>query len=239
MVVNVTPQFDEFYLSEPIPAEPKLYFTAVMDLIAGTNLKPPLSILDIGTANGAFQAYLSDRFDCRRLVGTDIYGEMIAAARANVPEAEFIKCSLLQMPADMSDAFDVTTAFGVIQHFDENELKTGMAEMIRCTRKGGRIYIFSAFNEYGVDVVLRYRMKRGAQPDNWLSGNNIFCFETIEELLRGNVDTWNFIPFEPRLNQQKVDDPRRTWTIKTETNPFQRTNGLKFLTDIYILEIQV
>src|SRR5947207_7353588 len=46
------------------------------------------SVLDVGAGNGIFTRLL-DRWGCKGIVGTDISGDMVAAARAQLPHCRF------------------------------------------------------------------------------------------------------------------------------------------------------
>lgn len=233
----MTSQHYDFYTREGIPAVPKRIFVHVADAMDAAGVGADASLLDVGCANGALTHYLMHRFPGRAFAGSDYFEDMVAAARDEVPGVAFSAASVLDMPKDMWGKFDVVTCVGVLMMFDENTLPVAVENLIKCARPGGRVFVVSTCNEYGVDLVMKWRHRTGDDPESWVSDRNVYSFETYAEILKGRCKSHRFLPCPVDIPLERTGDPRRAWTIRTEKNEHQLTSDLKLCLDQYILEI--
>lgn len=224
------------YIGEGWSAEPKQSFVALAShLERELGQAPSGALLDIGCATGELIGFLSARFPGLRCTGVDVFDALLEKARGNVPSAKFVNASALALPPEMSGQFDVVTAVGVASVFDENEIETFWRNLIRAAKPGGAIAVLSPLNEFGVDTMIRHRKRRDGAPLQWETGWNVFAIETIKEIVGSLGATIRIERFRFEGELQPKPDPVRTWTMTTEKDPRQLTNGLKLLVDHYFM----
>jgi trans-aconitate methyltransferase len=224
------------YIGEGWSAQPKQSFVALADHLAaerGGDLAGEL--LDIGCATGELMGYLGARFPNLRCTGADVFDELLARGRQNLPRAAFVNASALALPPDFANRFDVVTAVGVASVFDETEIETFWRNLLQATRPGGSIAVLSPLNDFGVDTIIRHRKRRDGAPLAWEAGWNVFAVETIQEIVSGLGASLRIERFRFDGTLERRDDPVRTWTLPTAADPQQLTNGLKLLVDHYFM----
>lgn len=225
------------YVQEGWHEQPKQYFREVIDRILRAELPASLSLLDLGCATGDFLALVGQAFPGARLVGADVTEDLLAPARADLPRVEFVTASALDLPDELSASFDVVTALGLVGIFDPTEIDHFFAGALRCLRPGGRLYVFSPFNEHGVDILVRHRKRVAGEVGRWELGWNVYAFETVSEVLDQHGAVHAFHPFRLHMPLAPKEDPVRTWTTSVEGDPRRLRNGLKLLVDLYLLEV--
>lgn len=93
--------------------------------------------LEIGCGNGNVLRAVAQSRNWERLVGTELHPSGLVHARKRLPSVEFAQVDARDIPA--LDAFDLTGAFDVIEHVDDDE---GVLRGMRAaTRRGGGIII--------------------------------------------------------------------------------------------------
>lgn len=97
---------------------------------------PPGRALDAACGTGRHARHLADRG--HQVVGVDVSPEMLARARSRVPEATLIEADLQRIPA-ADAAFDLVISGLALAHLAE--LSTGVRELARVLRPGGRLVI--------------------------------------------------------------------------------------------------
>jgi len=101
------------------------------------NLKPGERILEAGCGSGRAITHLSSR---AHAVGLDISDQSLHRIRNatlnNKPD--LVKADVRQMPF-RSESFGFIFNSGVIEHFDENDDKSTVEEMLRVIRSGGKM----------------------------------------------------------------------------------------------------
>jgi trans-aconitate methyltransferase len=224
------------YIGEGWSAEPKQSFVALAShLERELGQAPAGTLLDIGCATGELIGFLGARFPQLQCTGVDVFDALLDQARRNVPAATFINASALALPEELTAQFDVVTAVGVASVFDETEIETFWRNLIRAARPGGTIAVLSPLNEFGVDTMIRHRKRRDGSPLQWETGWNVFAIETITEIVQSLGVTIRIERFRFNGELQPKPDPVRTWTMTTEKDPRQLTNGLKLLVDHYFM----
>lgn len=98
-----------------------------------------LAFLDVGCGTGVAEPHLHPH--AARVVGADISGKMVQAARQRCPEAEFVHHELAGLPFE-DGSFDVTFCFCVLHHVPPDQRGAFVSEMHRVTRPGGLLFTF-------------------------------------------------------------------------------------------------
>jgi cyclopropane fatty-acyl-phospholipid synthase-like methyltransferase len=205
--------------------------------IAGLAAQDRARVLDIGCATGELVGYLSHRFRESRFTGIDVFEPLLAEARKFVPAAEFEAMSALDLPGKFAETFDIVSAVGVLDIFDHDEARKFVQAMMACCRPGGRVYILSPFNEYGMDLNSRHRKWSATGASEWERGNSIYSHEAIRDFAKSAANV-SFAPFDIGMSMARREDPQRTWTVEALGKQHQLMNGLKLLMDLQLCTIE-
>jgi trans-aconitate methyltransferase len=226
------------YISEGWLQQPKESFKTLAELIRQHVNEPKGQLLDIGCATGELLGYLVQQFPHLNATGIDVFDALLNAGRDRMPIATFLNASALELPPALHNRFDFVTAVGVMSIFDEVQVETFWRNLLAATKPGGLITVLSPLNEYGVDTITRHRKRNPGSAVEWETGWNVFSTISIEEILSkmGQEVSFERFVFTPVLQQR--EDPVRTWTLPTATNPHQLTNGLKLLVDHYFMLVK-
>jgi trans-aconitate methyltransferase len=225
------------YIGDGWNKEPKESFRAVADHL-GFQKVGRGSLLDVGCATGELLGFLGLKFPELSLTGVDVFDDLLVTASQNLPAARFIKASALDLSQTFPESFDVVTAIGVMSIFDETQLLRFWQNLLDSTRPGGLIIVLAPLNEFGVDSLISHRKRQGGRRLDWEGGWNIFSLATVSELLAELGQEVNFERFVFKSVLLQREDPVRTWTLPTESNPHQLTNGLKLLVDHYFIVVK-
>jgi trans-aconitate methyltransferase len=224
------------YIGEGWSTEPKQSFVALASHLETERGRAPAGeLLDIGCATGELIGYLGAQFPQLRCTGADVFDVLLDQARKNVAAATFVNASALALPDTLKGRFDVVTAIGVASVFDETEIETFWRNLLNAAKPGGTIAVLSPLNEFGVDTMIRHRKRRDGAPLPWETGWNVFAIDTIREIVESLGATIRIERFHFDGELKPRPDPVRTWTMATERDPRQLTNGLKLLVDHYFM----
>jgi SAM-dependent methyltransferase len=116
------------------------WFVARNELIVGLIDKyfpDARSFLEIGCGNGAVLQAVGRARSWEHLAGTELHPSGLLHARKRLPSAEFAQMDARAIPA--VNAFDVTGAFDVIEHIEDDE--GVLREMRAATRNEGGIIV--------------------------------------------------------------------------------------------------
>ena len=94
-------------------------------------------MLELGCGTGYVLEAVRAAFPGWRVVGSELYDQGLAVARARMPGAELVQVDARALP--YREEFDVIGAFDVLEHIDEDE--TVLREMHAATRPGGGIVL--------------------------------------------------------------------------------------------------
>jgi SAM-dependent methyltransferase len=97
---------------------------------------PPCRVLDAACGTGRYSQYLAERG--HQVIGVDRSPEMLAKARAKLPQAEFREGDLGALPL-ASGSVDAAICTLALVHLPE--LSRAVAELARVVRPGGRVII--------------------------------------------------------------------------------------------------
>ena len=106
---------------------------------AGIGPLEELSVLDVGCGTGTTDQLLVSRVGS--LHGVDISEEMLAQARASVPDAEYRWYDGEKLPFP-DETFEVVVAICVLHHVPLSSRYKFVSEMVRVARSGGIVAIF-------------------------------------------------------------------------------------------------
>lgn len=226
------------YIVDGWQTEPKESFKSVAAHIAAHDPTPSGELLDIGCATGELMGFLAANFPSLSFTGADVFDELLVSGRRLLPAARFVNASALELPGDFKEHFDIVTAVGVMSIFDDVQLGRFWQNLLDAVKPGGLVLVLSPLNEYGVDTLIRHRKRRDGQRLDWETGWNVFSLDTIRETLAGLGQEVSFERFVFRPVLYPREDPVRTWTLPTENNTHQLTNGLKLLVDHYFMLVR-
>ncbi|MBO2515773.1 MAG: trans-aconitate methyltransferase [Clostridiales bacterium] len=103
-----------------------------VDLAVRIDLKEPRTAIDIGCGPGNSTKVLADRFPGIRVTGADISQNMIALAKRNYPEMEFISLDASKDLAGMKERYDIVFSSACIQWIpDHRRLIPGMMGILK------------------------------------------------------------------------------------------------------------
>ncbi len=230
------------YLEEDRYNTPKEYFKRIVELVKqnGTLSKDSL-VCDFGCASGEFLYYFSQEVPNGICRGYDVVPELIEKAQLNVKGVFFSKGNVLNKELLPSSSVDISVLNGVLQIFDDFE--PCLSNLIKWTKKsGGRIYIIGLFNQYPIDVWIKYRLVPDMNCEHREPGWNIFSKKSISDYLDNTIgfNRHTFYPFQMPFDIcENKNDPTRTWTITTDTHKRLLINGLSIICNIEILEIKL
>jgi SAM-dependent methyltransferase len=103
-------------------------------------------LLDIGVGSGAWIRFWQQH-SVLKIVGLDITTTSIRALTNKYPEFDFIQGNISDsFPFNKSENFDIATAFDILFHITDNkEFSRAIANISKCVRKGGWIFISDSF----------------------------------------------------------------------------------------------
>jgi len=118
----------------------------------------PLRIVDFGCGIGATEEQLSGRYPRAAITGFDISAGSIAAARRRALPNVVFQMIAPDGPMPLPDhAVDLLYSNGTFHHIPAGEHRRILAEMRRCLRPGGHVFIFE---NNPLNPVMRFAMKR-------------------------------------------------------------------------------
>jgi len=227
----------ETYLGENFTENVKEIFRFTGDLIAkGFSPGFPAALLDVGCATGDLLCYLATLFPQARIAGIDTQEEFVRAAM----QRKILASSTITVDDALAfrheNGYECIVNIGVLPVFEECE--PFLANLIRNTRPGGRIYIGSMFNDDDIDVRVAYRDNN--YSEEWQRGQNIFSTHSIARFLADRVQSYTFHPFELPFDIPKNQTyPHRGHTLCLASGKRQVISGLCLLYYEKILEIIV
>ena len=229
------------YLKESRYEQPKEIFKLLRDRsVRDGALQDGATVRDFGCAAGEFLYHLSRTFPSADYWGYDPVPELLDKARQQVPGVAFEPGSVLDDDLVPAESTDLAFMLGVHSIFDEFE--PCLSNLIRWTRRGGRIYVFGMFNPHPIDVWVKYRPVGHPNPDHREPGWNIFSKASVAHFLDATLGAGkhDFTRFEmPFQLDADPSDPVRSWTFVDSQGRRLFTNGLSLICNLEILEIRV
>ena len=188
--------------------------------------KKKIKLGDIGGAAGEFGNYISAELPAIDVINLEYNDDLVSASLERFPNLSAIKFDVLDGNALEKNSFDAFTMLGVLSIFDDYEKV--VSNIVAWLRPGGRLILHGMFNDYDLDVYVRYKKSAENYPEDLESGWNIISVKSLKDLLAslGNFEV-NIEDFSIGIDLEKdPDDPVRSWS---ETDAFGEryiTNGL-------------
>lgn len=135
--------------------------------------------------------------------------ELYELGRVNNKKITFINSDANNMDIFNNKEFDIVTFIGTMNIFDD--FTSSLNECIRVCKDGGNIIVVSPFNEFPVDILIRWKY---SGEDVYNPGYNTFSKKTVSDFLCANpkVFAFNFEKFTLPFDLPKQTDVIRTWT---------------------------
>lgn len=115
------------------------------------HLSLPMSVLDVGCGNGRLGVFLHDKFGTDVLYhGVDNSPELLAAARAALPEVTFEERDIVDNPPD-AGTYSLVTLFGVMHHIPGAERRLALMRKLAERVAPGGLLVFTTWRFYEVE----------------------------------------------------------------------------------------
>jgi SAM-dependent methyltransferase len=240
---NVVRRHDELYLNENRYEKAKQLHLDIIDLIKGRlafkNMlqSSDVCISDFGCAAGEFEYSLKLSFPTCNIEGYELLPNLVEKAKSRVPNVKFQQGSVTDRFTCPPAHSDFTLLVGVLSIFDAFE--PVLDNLIYWTKAGGDIYIHSLFNDFDLDVNIKYNHSEEYSNNVLESGWNIFSKKTISNWLdaHSDVSAFEFHDFKINIELAKQEDSIRSWTFEDSAGRKLITNGLCILQPHSILHI--
>jgi len=231
----------DLYLGENRYENPKETSKILSKLVLQSGaLAPGKRVSDVGCAAGEFIYHLKSVCSKAEYIGFDIVEELLTKARKVLPDVTFQHGSVLDSKLVKNNSFDLTFLLGVHSIFDEFE--TCLSNLINWTALSGKIILMGMFNDFPVDVWIKYRKVGDADSNHREPGWNIFSIDSFSNFLKNHpkVKNYKFSSYElPIELSPNPKDCMRSWTFRDDKGKQLTTNGLSILVNRKILEINL
>ncbi len=224
---------DYIYLKEDYYKNKKEAFSFLISILKKSN-KHDFSLLDLGCSRGELLYHIkNDLPNYSKLCGLDYSKDLIENAKGQ----SFLKGVDFKIGNaqnfELNQEFDFIICSGLVGYFDS--LDEIFKMFSKHLKKGGTALVFSIFNEFDVDVHVKYRNNK--YFDQFESGWNIHSINTAKATLKifGLLlkDTHKF---QLSFDDKPKKDPARSWTQYIDGNK-KFINGLGQIYDLTCLEI--
>lgn len=236
---KITRTHDSLYLKENRYEEPKqVHMDIISNIKTKENINDDIVISDFGCAAGEFVYALRKNFPKAKIEGYDVLDELIEKAKIEVPNVDFFVGSIVDREMCKREHANVALCLGVLPIFDTFE--NIINNLLYWTKSGGVIFIHGLFNDFPIDVNIKYNLSENYGKNELEAGWNIFSKKTISDWLKYNheVQEYKFDDFNLNIDLEPNEDPVRSWTIKNESGNRMITNGLCLLQPHSILYIK-
>lgn len=230
---------DEFYLKENRYKKTKQLFEDVIEMVKKVTIPDEeMVISDHGCAAGEFPYVLRDEFPNAKIEGYDLLENLIEKARIEVPNADFFVGSITDQSLCEENHSNVTLCIGVLSIFDSFE--PIISNLLHWTKPGGYIFLHGLFNDFPIDVNIKYNLSANYENSEREAGWNLFSKESVARWLgtQSEISDFEFIDYQIELDLEPQNDYVRSWTIKGEDGQRILTNGLCIMQPHSILRIK-
>jgi len=174
------------------------------------------SFFEVGCGTGLVLEGIRETFPGTRLVGSDIFVDGLALAKARLPGVEFYQMDARSIPFE--GEFDVVGAFDVLEHVVEDN--RALAQMFNATRPAGGLlvtvpqqrYLWSASDEHAMHqrryscAELRRKVEAaGFQIERITSFNSLLfplmVWSRMQQKRDQHFQPWRELEISPTLNK--------------------------------------
>ena len=225
---------DTLYLHEDRSNNTKESFKFINSIFVKENVK---SICDVGCATGEFLYYFKQQHPEITATGIDVMPELLERAKCLCPDVTFYEGNIAKKNTLPQVKFDAVFCLGVLGIFDNpQEVLTNLVSLLK-KNVGCKLYLFTSFNDYPVDVLLRVRRTDGGEPSDWEVGWNLFSYTTIKNtLMQLGARTVEKFPFHISIDlPPHPEDPLRSWTEKTPGGERYFISGMRMIQDQQVI----
>jgi len=235
---------DYFYLKENNYEKPKQIHLFICQLMK-KSLKKPVGgevIIDFGSGNGELLYNLKKIYPKSKLIGIETNRSLVKMSKKILRDynINITLGSVLDKEIVKPKSVEISISCGVLPIFDDYKLY--LNNLIHFTKKSGKIFVASLFNDYPVDVYVKYQRSENYMQNFVESGWNIFSKETILKFLKKKkiIKKVYFKDFQLKKNLKKnKKDIVRSWTFKNENGRLLTTNGLNLILPTSVLCIEL
>ena len=224
---------DYIYLNENYYNNKKEAFTFLIDILKNHNTNN-YSLLDLGCARGEFLYHIKkDLPKYSELYGIDYSEDLIKDAKRYEPlKGVSFRIGDAQN-IEIEKKFDFITCLGLTGYFDS--LDGLLSGINSCLKENGTALVFHLFNEFDVDVIVKYRNNK--YFDTYEPGWNNHSIQTIKKNLnKVGLKLIKTHKFQLSIDALPKEDPARSWTAYVGENK-KFINGLGLMFDLICLEI--
>jgi SAM-dependent methyltransferase len=174
------------------------------------------SFFEVGCGTGYVLSGIRETFPGTRLVGSEIFLDGLAFAKARLPGVEFYQMDARSIPFEAE--FDVVGAFDVLEHLVEDN--RALAQMFNATRPGGGLlvtvpqqpYLWSASDEHAMHqrrysrTELRRKVENAGFHIERITSFNSLLFplmvwSRMQQKRNQDFQSWRELEIRPALNK--------------------------------------
>ena len=210
---------DAFYVKEDQFTEPKEYFkkagSLFIEYLNKNNLTTSKNFLDIGCAAGDFLKYIDNVLDKDLSInyfGSDVMPELLTEAKKRFNKGDFFECDLSinnkSIEEIIGKKFDCISMLGVHTIFDN---LNWIDNIVNSLNQGGLAIIYSFFNPYPYDVVMRVKKSK---ENKYQPGWNVHSKLSVKDKCSSLGVNCKFIDFQPDIDIPRDEkDGLRSWSM--------------------------
>jgi len=224
---------DYIYFEEDYYKNKKDMFSFLIDILK-KHTKDNFSLLDLGCSRGELLYHIqNDIPNHSKLFGLDYSEDLIN----NAKEQDFLNDIDFKVgdaqDFELDRKFDFIVCAGTVGYFDSLDNFFKMVQ--KHLKKGGVALVFHLFNEFDVDVQVRYRNNKFF--NQFEPGWNIHSINTAKNVLEGvKLSLKDTHKFQLSFDDEQKDDPARSWTSYVDGDK-KFINGLGQVYDLICLEV--
>lgn len=218
-----------YYLKSQQKTEQQKFLENILDeIIRKDDFNQNQLIADIACGGGTLSYHLSQKFPKANFTLVDYNDDGLEIARSLNPGAnfEFVNDNIFKLEKIPDSTYDFTFCWQTLSWIDEPH--TVMDELLRITKKGGRIFLSSLFNsDHDVDIyakVYDYTLESGknAIPFSY----NTYSALSLEKWLNGKVESYKIRPFNTEIDFEYTGRGIGTFTVMGQDKRLQISAGM-------------
>jgi len=195
--------------------------------------KTHYKLLDLGCSKGEMIYLLKESFENIDFTGIDISEDLLDIAKKEIflKSVKFIQDDISTF--SLKENFDIVLMSGVISIFDDYEKI--LLNVLNHMKKGSVGFIFGAFNQDDIDVLIRYK-NNYVGSNEWESGWNLFSLKRINQFLEYHSKSVEIIKFNLNKKMKKKKNPVSSYTLELQNNSNLIVTGGGVIRDFYLIK---